>query len=123
MSVHQIMVDKLRIDKYHIDMERLFEIIPYIQQYYAGLTGAGNFQFGKMNNGFQELYESSSPVCDSYQAFNMTVNANQNKFTFYVNDKMITSYTDNSNAYLSGSVGLRGYISTGLYNNLYINFM
>ena len=75
-----------------------------------------------MNNGFNGLYESNS-VCNPYESFNIMINVNNNKFTFYVNDNVITSYTDNSSPYISGSVGLRGYISTALYKVLNIQFI
>ena len=75
-----------------------------------------------MNNGFDGLYESGF-VCNSYDTFNLTVNVKNNKYTFYVNNKLITSYTDNSSPYLSGSIGLRGYISTVLYSNLNVDFI
>lgn len=38
-----------------------------------------------MNNGF---------VCNSYDIFNLTVNVINNKYIFYVNNKLIKSYTD-----------------------------
>ena len=76
-----------------------------------------------MNNEWDELYRSPYPVCDSYQTFNLTVNIYQNKYTFYVKNQMITNYIDNSDPYLSGSVGLRGYITTALYSNVCIDFL
>lgn len=72
-----------------------------------------------MNKGFDGLYESEF-VYNSYFSFNLTVNVNNNKYIFYVN-KLITSHTDNLLPYLSGAVGLRGYISTVLYSNFNVD--
>ena len=93
------------------------------QQYYAGVTGSGFLQFGKMNNGWDELYNSPSAVCDAMDLFTLSVSAVGSTYEIYVNGKLVTTYTDNASPYSSGSVGLRDYVTTVLYTNLTINLV
>eukprot|EP01084_Bolivina_argentea_P197667 338691_1 len=99
------------------------------QQYNIGIRSSGTIIFGKINNGWTQLYNkkvitnTNTTFDPSSNYFNLSVMANKNSFDIFINDIWQFHYVDILNPiFWNGSIGIRGWYSTNIYKSLIIDF-